>query len=76
MPQLFGRVWYQPDGRSRIFHETLEWNVQSRLKSYSYENLHYEPYRRNFTVDRQHENIRLQSLMYVVCCSSMDLDFQ
>ncbi|CAF3906802.1 unnamed protein product [Rotaria sp. Silwood2] len=49
-PQLFGRLWCLPDGSPTVFHESLEWNVASRLRSYSYENLYYEPHRSEFKI--------------------------
>ena len=39
---IFGRLRSTPDGRPRIFHEKLQWNSQSKLKTYSLENLHYK----------------------------------
>ncbi|CAF2050728.1 unnamed protein product [Rotaria magnacalcarata] len=49
-PQLFGRLWCLPDGSPTVFHESLEWNVASKLRSYSYENLNYEPHRSEFKI--------------------------
>ena len=49
-PQLFGRLWCLPDGSPTVFHESLEWNVSSKLKGYSYENFNYEPLRNEFKV--------------------------
>ncbi|CAF3601330.1 unnamed protein product [Rotaria sordida] len=49
-PQLFGRLWCPPDGHPKIFHETLQWNVQSKIKSYSYENLHHKPHQNHFKI--------------------------
>ncbi len=39
---MFGRVCRLPDGTPKIFHDSLDWNVQSKLKSYSLGNLHYK----------------------------------
>ncbi|CAF0929571.1 unnamed protein product, partial [Didymodactylos carnosus] len=49
-PQLFGRLWCLPDGTPTVFNESLQWNAQSKLKSYSFENIYYEPYRREFKI--------------------------
>ncbi|CAF0885414.1 unnamed protein product [Rotaria sp. Silwood1] len=49
-PQLFGRLWCLPDGKPKIFHEPLRWNVQSKIKSYSLENLHHKPHQSHFKV--------------------------
>lgn len=43
---MFGRIWFLPDGSPQIFHESLNWNVESKLKAYSLENIHYKS-RRN-----------------------------
>ncbi|CAF4052394.1 unnamed protein product [Rotaria sp. Silwood2] len=49
-PQIFGRLWCLPDGSPKIFHEPLRWNVQSKIKSYSHENLHHKPQRSHFKI--------------------------
>ncbi|CAF3470743.1 unnamed protein product [Rotaria sp. Silwood1] len=49
-PQLFGRLWCLPDGSPTVFHESLAWNVASKLRSYSYENLNFEPHRSEFKI--------------------------
>lgn len=49
-PQLFGRLWCLSDGTPTVFHESLEWNTQSKLRGYSYENFNYEPQRNEFRV--------------------------
>lgn len=49
-PQLFGRLWCLPDGSPTVFHESLEWTSQSRVKPYSYQNAHYAPHRSDLKV--------------------------
>ena len=49
-PQLFGRLWCLPDGSPTVFHESLGWDVPSKLRAYSLENIHYEPHRSEFKV--------------------------
>jgi hypothetical protein len=49
-PQIFGRLWCLPDGSPTVFHESLDWNVTSKLGGYSYENFNYEPHRNEFKV--------------------------
>ena len=45
------RVDYQPksfqpsDGRPKVFHQSLKWNVPSKIGAYSFENFHYRPHR-------------------------------
>jgi hypothetical protein len=40
-----------PDGTGKIFHESLNWNVESKLKAYSLENFHYKTRRNDAKVD-------------------------
>lgn len=41
--KTFGKLVRSPGGRPKIFNEVLHWNVQSKLKSYTNENIHYRP---------------------------------
>ncbi len=52
-----------PDGRPKIFHESLNWNAESKLKAYSVENLHYKSRRNDTRKPRWHSESRASELI-------------
>ena len=56
----FGRLCSLPDGSRKIFHQTLKWNRQSKIRSYSLENIHYKPPRSNFKVDIENSSFSIE----------------
>jgi hypothetical protein len=49
--QIFGRLHRLPNGRSKIFHEKLDWNASSKLRSSSLRNLNYKSRQNNTKVN-------------------------
>ena len=49
-PQMMGRIQRLPDGRTTVYHEKLDWNSPSKLRSYSLGNLGYKPHQSDIKV--------------------------